>query len=77
MPADDLVRNQLRGLNFPAGKTQIIEWAIQTGAPPKLIRAFQRLPELSYGSLIDVIYDVRPLLAEEQGSQPSSDQIAA
>lgn len=78
MLAEDSIRNQLRGLNFPAGRTQIIEWAIQTGAAPELISALHRLPELSYGSLADVIHDLKPLLPQaEDNEPPSENQIAA
>lgn len=73
MLAEELIRNQLRGLNFPAGRTQVIEWAIQTDAPPELISALQRLPELSYGSLGDLIYDLRPLLPQPEAEEPLSD----
>ncbi|MGQ9523262.1 MAG: DUF2795 domain-containing protein [Armatimonadota bacterium] len=69
MLTDDFVRNQFRGLNFPAGKGQIVEWAVQTDAPPELVEALQRLPELSYGNLMDLIYDLRPLLSQKQEPQ--------
>ncbi|WP_256661022.1 DUF2795 domain-containing protein [Pseudomonas sp. DY-1] len=42
-------------MHFPAGRTQMIEYARQQGVPPKVMEALESLPDQEYQSMVDVM----------------------
>lgn len=66
-----MIRHFLSGLNFPAGKGQILAWARSHHAPPLLIQAIQLLPEESYGSFLDLREVLEDLLEQVRRSSPA------
>lgn len=63
-----MIQYFLSGLNFPAGRGQILAWAKSHNAPPLLIQAIQLLPEESYGNFLDLREVLEDLLEKVRRS---------
>lgn len=57
----------LQGLEFPASKAQLIDYATERSASPKTLQALEALPDRQYGSNDEVI-DAVP--QEPEGDAP-------
>jgi hypothetical protein len=48
---DALVMETLEGLNFPANKQELLDYAFRQLAPEEVIHALDELPDIDYTSL--------------------------
>jgi hypothetical protein len=51
MIQDALVMETLEGLNFPASKQELLDYAFRQFAPEEVIHALDELPDIDYSSL--------------------------
>lgn len=75
--ADEVVATYLKGLNLPCGRSQVVAWARQQGAEPRIVEWLGQLPRESFGSL-DAIHgylsQLPPPEAEETGPRIRSEE---
>jgi hypothetical protein len=65
------LRTLLTGVPLPAGKAELLEYAVGRRAEPQLLSALQSLPQREYESLDEVaeeLLHVQPVFVEEQSS---------
>ena len=48
------IAHSLRGIDFPAGKRNLVEHAKGNGADKEVIDVLEQLPDREYGSMADV-----------------------
>jgi len=48
------VEKYLKGIDFPAEKEDLIDHALENGAPDEVIVVLERMPDREYGSAADV-----------------------
>jgi len=44
----------LKGIDFPADRSKLVQWAQQHNAPHNLIEVLEKMPEAQYTSMADV-----------------------
>lgn len=49
------VTHHLKGIDFPAGKQDLVQRAKDNGAPPEVMDKIEAMPDQSYGSMADVM----------------------
>jgi hypothetical protein len=58
------VARALRGINFPATKDELIEWARQHGAEKEVMEILQKLPgKGEYQTMADVFHNMHRVMA--------------
>ena len=48
------VTHHLKGIDFPAGKQDLVQHAKGNGAPPEVMEKIEAMPDQSYGSMAEV-----------------------
>ena len=54
MVSNAVIAEVLKGLNFPANRSQCVDYAKKRNAPPEVIEALERMPMGKYASMADV-----------------------
>lgn len=49
------VTHSLKGIDFPAGKGHLVNYAREHGADPDVIDVLEKLPEKDYNNMADVM----------------------
>ncbi|MBW7849827.1 MAG: DUF2795 domain-containing protein [Rhodospirillales bacterium] len=53
-----VIAQALSGIEFPAGKSQLVEWARNNGAEKDVVGVLEKMPDEQYTSMADVLKGV-------------------
>jgi len=52
------IAHHLKGIEFPADKQELIEYAEDNGAPDEVLEVLQQMPDKEYNSMSDLMHGV-------------------
>lgn len=66
------VDRYLRGVNFPADKKEIVDYARRQNAPDDVVRALDKLPDQRFNSPMDISKNMGAMSRSGMGSSRES-----